>query len=284
MVQLRVKNLQAIKHDAEKSSLHMGNPEPHTGQSVIRQFGGEILLGLKNFFFPAFCRKCGVRILTEENLYFCEPCWSTIELVEGPKCPRCGRPHARRVGFEPIDNFVCSECSAQKLWVESTHVAGMFAGVLRDAIHLLKYQKKRLVAEPLARLLRERVLAQIGLTTYDAVVPVPLHRNRLKQRGYNQSELIATHLCRQPLGIQLLPALKRVKDTPSFSMLGAQERHRQIQKAFQLLPDVSVKKKRILLIDDVVTTGATSNECARVLRRAGAKSVDVIAVAVARRL
>ena len=262
----------------------MGNPEPHTEQPVIRRFSGEVLLGLKNFFFPAFCRKCGVRILTEGNLYFCEPCWGTIEFVEDPKCPRCGRPHARRVGFEPIDNFVCSECSAQKLWVESTHVAGMHAGVLRDAIHLLKYQKKRLVAEPLARLLLERVLAQMDLNAYDAIVPVPLHRNRLKQRGYNQSELIAAHLCRHSPGIELLSALMRVKDTPSFSMLGAQERRSQIKKAFQMLPEVSVKKKRILLIDDVVTTGATSNECARVLRRAGAKTVDVIAVAVARRL
>jgi ComF family protein len=248
----------------------------------------EILLGLKNLFLPAFCQRCGIRILTEGNLYFCDACWATIEFVEDPKCPRCGRPHAHRVGFEPIDNFVCSECAGQKWWVENTYAAGMHAGVLRDAIHLLKYQKKRLIVEPLARLLLENAFVDIDIASYDAIVPVPLHRNRLKERGYNQSELIAEHLCRllcdRSFTLELLPALMRVKDTPSFSMLGAQERRSQIKKAFQLLPDTNVKKKRLLLIDEVVTTGATSNECARVLRRAGAEAVDVIAVAVARRL
>ncbi len=264
--------------------LDMTEPGALTAHSTMRHLARGVVLGFKNLLLPAFCRKCGIRILTEENLYFCEDCWGTIELVQEPKCPRCGRPHSRRVGFEPIESFECSECFGQKLWVENTCAAGLHTGVLRDAVHLLKYRRKHLIAPPLGRLISEHVLPEIDLASYDAIAPIPLHRNRLKERGYNQSELIAEFLCRRAPRANLQLMLRRVSDTPSFSMLGAQERRNQIRKAFQLVPGAEVKKKRLLLIDDVVTTGATTNECARVLRRAGAQRVDVIAVAVAKRL
>ena len=133
-------------------------------------------------------------------------------------------------------------------------------------------------------MLLEHVLEEIDLESYDALVPVPLHRKRLKERGYNQSELVAEQLCLRLPELRLLSALKRSKDTPSFSMLGASERRDRIRNAFVPLPEADVKEKKILLIDDVVTTGATTNECARVLRKAGAETVDVVAVAVAKRL
>ena len=249
-----------------------------------RLFSGNVLLGFKNLFLPAFCRQCGVRILKEENLYFCETCWATIELVNEPKCPRCGKPHSRRVGFDPIESFECSECFAQKLWFNRTYAAGLHDGVLRNAIHSLKYRRKRHIAQPLGQLLLDHVVGEMDFDSYDVLVPVPLHRNRLKERGYNQSELIADFLCRDFPQVKMQPILRRIKDTPSFSMLGAQKRRNQIRNAFQLIPRTDVKKKRILLVDDVVTTTATTNECARTLRRAGADSVDVIALAVARRL
>ncbi|MBI4832087.1 MAG: ComF family protein [Candidatus Lindowbacteria bacterium] len=255
----------------------------HSVKSTWRSFAGELLLGFKNLFLPALCRKCGERILTEENLYFCGDCWATIELVRDPKCPRCGRPHPSRHGFEPPESFVCAECAAQKSWVEKTQAAGLHAGVLRDAIHLLKYRRKRLIAAPLSRLVLDTVIVKLDASSYDAVVPVPLHRNRLRRRGYNQSELIARNLCTE-MGTAYLPALMRVKDTPSFSMLGAQERRNQIKDAFAPLPEADVKKKKLVLVDDVVTTGATTNECARTLRKSGARTVDVVAVAAAKML
>ncbi len=262
----------------------MIGPGSHVTQTTVRRVASDIALGLKNLFLPAFCQECGVRILTQENLYFCEKCWATIEPVREPKCPRCGRPHSRRVGFDPVGNYVCSECSAQKLWVGNTYAAGLYSGVLRDAVHLLKYGRKRLMAGPLGALLLDHVFAGIDIQSYDGLVPVPLHRSRLKERGYNQVELVSEWLCRRLSQANLLPVLRRVKDTPSFSMLGARERRSQIKNAFQLVPGADVRKQRFLLIDDVVTTGATSNECARVLRRAGAETVDVVAVAVAGRL
>jgi len=155
---------------------------------------------------------------------------------------------------------------------------------VRNAIHSLKYKRKRHIARPLGRLLLDHVVGEMDVASYDILVPVPLHRNRLKERGYNQSELIAEFLCLDFPQVKMQPILRRIKDTPSFSMLGAQERRNQIRNAFQLIPGTDVKKKRILLVDDVVTTTATTNECARTLRRAGADSVDVIALAVARRL
>ncbi|MBI5118834.1 ComF family protein [Candidatus Poribacteria bacterium] len=254
-----------------------------SARSASRSFASEFVLSLKNLFLPALCHKCGERILTEENLYFCETCWATIDLVREPKCPRCGRPHPRRPGFEAPESFVCLECAEQKSWVERTHAAALHAGVLRDAIHLLKYRRKRLIAVPLSRLILETVFKEIDAAAYDAIIPVPLHRSRLRRRGYNQSDLIARNLC-AVLGATHLPILKRVKDTASFSMLGAQQRRNQIKDAFRTVPDANVKKKRLLLVDDVVTTGATTNECARMLRKAGAQSVDVVSVAAAKML
>ena len=240
--------------------------------------------GLKNLFLPAFCGKCGVRILTEDNIYFCKDCWATIELVGNPKCPRCGRPHSVRVGFDSIHNFVCSECAAHKLWVTNTYAAGIHADVLRDAIHLLKFGRRRLMAHPLGELLVEHCLPGMDAESYDYVAAVPLHRNRRKERGYDQSELIAEHVCAKLPHVKYEALLRRVKDTPSFSRHGAGERRKWVRKAFSLLKGAEVKKKRILLIDDVVTTGATTNECARILRKAGAERVDVLAAAVAKRL
>lgn len=264
--------------------MSMEKGRPATSESRVWLLAKDLSLGVKNLFLPAFCYHCDGRILTEDNLYFCPDCWQTIELVSDPKCPRCGRPHTRRVGFEAIGNFVCSECVSQKLWVRHTHAAGIHSGVMRDAIHLLKYKRKRLVARPLATLLLEALRDSADLISYDAVVPVPLHGNRRRERGYNQSGLIAEHLCREISRLLLLPALRRVKDTPSFSMLGSQERRNEIRNAFQLAPGTDVRGKKIALLDDVVTTGATTNECARVLCNAGADVVDVISVAAARRL
>jgi ComF family protein len=251
---------------------------------VTQRLAKELTLGLKNLFLPAFCRKCGVRILTEDNLYFCGECWATITLIADPRCPRCGRPHSIRVGFDDIDNFECSECAAQKLWVTNTYAAGIHDGALRDAIHLLKFSRKRLIARPLAQLALEHTLSGIDAHLYDFITAVPLHRNRLRERGYNQSELIAEHVGAEFPNAECTGLLMRVKDTPNFSRLGASERRGWIRKAFHTLPGIDVKKKRILLVDDVVTTGATTNECARVLRRAGADRVDVLAVALAKRL
>lgn len=262
----------------------MANTVIGKARSMARFFAADLPLGFKNLFLPAFCRKCGVRILTEENIYFCTDCWSTIEIAGEPKCPRCGKPHSVRVGFDDIYNFVCSECASQKLWVRNTYAAGIHAGVLRDAIHLLKFGRKRLIAQPLGQLLHDRAIPDIDVKSYDFLTAVPLHRNRRRERGYNQSELIAEHVCGSLPDAKCEPLLRRVKDTPNFSRLGANERREWIKKAFRALPEAEVKKKRILLIDDVVTTGATTNECARVLRRAGAERVDVLAVAVAKRL
>jgi ComF family protein len=189
-----------------------------------------------------------------------------------------------RVGFEETGDFICSDCSGEEQWVERTFAAGLHAGILRDAIHLFKYQKKALLAKPLARLLFAATMVKLDLHSYDMLAPVPLHRKRLKERGYNQSELLGTHLCGLQKEVGFQPVLRRVKNTPSFSMLKAPERRLLIQKAFEVAPGADVKKKRILLIDDVVTTGATTNECAKTLRKKGAASVHVIALAVVGRL
>jgi ComF family protein len=253
-------------------------------RTTARFIAADLTLGLKNLLLPAFCTKCSVRILDEDNLFFCGDCWSEVEFVRDPKCPRCGRPHSIRVGFDSIENFVCSECISQKAWVSNTHAAGIYSGVLRDAIHLLKFGRRRLVARPLGDLLVERVLPGIDAASYDIVTTVPLHKKRFKERGYNQSGLICERVLAGGPLLKHEALLGRVKETPAFTALRGVERRGLIKNAFRLLAGRQVKDKKILLIDDVVTTGATSNECARMLKKAGADRVDVLAVAVTKRL
>jgi ComF family protein len=149
---------------------------------------------------------------------------------------------------------------------------GIYEGVLKEAIHLLKFNKHRRLAKPLALL-----LADLDLPEADVIVPVPMHIRQLRQREFNQTALIANHLSRIT-GIPLeIDALKKIKETSAQIDVDRKERLRNLQKAFAA--SESVQGQRMLLVDDVITTGATVRECARVLAKSGAIEITVIALA-----
>jgi ComF family protein len=173
---------------------------------------------------------------------------------------------------------LCGLCRQGAFVFEQARSFGWHEGTLRSLVHLLKYDGFRPLAKPLGRKLAD-VTKSFGAISFDLVLPVPLHNKRQRMRGFNQSALLATRLSR----IYGLPAgtkdCVRVRDTPPQTGLRAKERRKNVDGAFHVPRPEGVKSRRVLLIDDVLTTGATANACARALLEAGAEGVWVATLA-----
>ncbi len=214
---------------------------------------------------------------------FCPACMEEIRLIHSPKCSVCGIPFW---GDGETDH-VCGSCEIQSKPFASAEAVGVYEGPLRSAVHALKYDGKLRMARVLGRSLYLHFTASRLKQTVDMIVPVPLHPVRLRKRGFNQSILLIRGWekwlafdeelsCRPMIRIE---ALRRIRNTRPQMSLGRKERQTNLIGAFDVHPNVSVEGKRVLLVDDVLTTGATVAECATVLLKAGAAKVDVLTVA-----
>ena len=211
--------------------------------------------------FPPRCAGCGAR-----GVLLCPACLAAIAYIGPPACPSCGG-RTTRPGTCPV-------CRAYPNALDGIVAATAFERPVRECIHALKYEGQRGYAAVLAAMART---ALIRLPVADVVVPVPLSRERLRDRGFNQSLLIAQHLAGDALPV--LPGwLARTRDTPPQVGQDREARHANVADAFAC-PDPAVRGQRILLLDDVATTGATLDACARALRAAGVASVHALVVA-----
>lgn len=238
-------------------------------------------LTMKNLLMPVFCAGCGVRLLTEEDSGFCPGCWAQIEGIEAPFCTGCGRPHEAILGFGPVENFPCAACR-EKPNKQITRVFGaaLYTGVLMQAIKRYKFQDKPQMAEALGALMADFAQLHMADGDYDVLVPVPLHKVRQRHRGYNQSTLLAHVIAECFPGAVVDESLWRIRPTRTQSRLKGPKRTANVRGAFAVRGE-GFGGKRVLLIDDVVTTAGTVTECARVLRLSGAARVDVFATALA---
>lgn len=240
-------------------------------------------LALKNLVFPIYCRECGVQLLTDENGYFCPTCWERSPKIVRPFCSVCGRPQPARLGFGPAPpNFPCDKCRIRKdPTYRRIYGAGVYTGAVAEAIKLLKFNGKVQLAAPLAERMAEFAEQEIDLDAYDAIVPVPLHRVRLRERGFNQSQLLAEYLVPAFAGARLDASLRRIRPTKVQSRLKSEvERRKNVVGAFAVDAGTDFAGQNVLLVDDVVTSGGTVSECSRALIRAGAQFVDVFAAAL----
>ncbi|HPO17451.1 MAG TPA: ComF family protein [Candidatus Hydrogenedentes bacterium] len=237
-------------------------------------------LALKNLVFPIFCKICGERLLTDENGFFCPRCWESSPRIERPFCPLCGRPHAGLVGIGSQSNFPCADCRARPHpHIRRVYGAAEFDGAVALGIKLFKFYGRERMVKPLTDLLKDYIRREMDPEAYDVLVPVPLHRVRERSRGYNQSRLLAQGVLGEFSGASLDESLRRIRPTRTQSLLTGPVREANIRGAFAVM-GYSLTGKGVLLVDDVVTTGGTVQECARVLHRAGVKWVDVLAVAL----
>lgn len=211
-----------------------------------------------DFLFPRRCVGCG-----KEGDFLCHSCRQSLSEIKPPTCPRCGIPQPKQT--------LCQGCANRKTEIYGIRSPYRFDGVMREAIHQLKYQNLRALAVPLAELLNE-YLTRNPLPA-EVLIPVPLHQRRLRERGYNQSSLLARELGK----LASLPVLegcliRRLYASPQARTGNVEERRNNVTNAF-ICRDRRVEDRQILLIDDVSTSGATLDACASALRDGGATSV-----------
>lgn len=211
-----------------------------------------------DLLFPRWCVGCGV-----EGSFLCQSCQRSLPRIEPPICPRCGRPQA--------GGQLCSGCVEWSATIDGIRSPFRFEGASREAVHQLKYRNLRalvpLLAELMNNYLRTRSMPR------DVLVPVPLHRKRLRERGYNQSLLLAERLSRLTDLPMVDDCLVRQKNNPPQARTSiVQERRDNVVGAFACRND-RLRGKQVLLIDDVATSGATLDACGVALKASGAASV-----------
>ena len=261
----------------------------------------KILVSIVDLFFPLKCLKCQKIIFridqncridnqvgssSSNNLfqnYFCTDCITpNYEPFEPPFCKRCGK----KFEHEFIENHFCEDCLKISNNIRMVRAGARYSGIVKESIQLFKYQKKLSLADPLGKIIFSGFLEYYKPSEIDVIMPVPLHISKLKQRGFNQAFLVVRNFKKMleknnvflPLNIDLY-SMKRIKKTDPQTNYSAQQRIENVKNAFKVINSAKIKNKRILLVDDVYTTGATSSEAARKLLEAGALTVDVLAIA-----
>lgn len=242
--------------------------------SVMRMHG--LLRRLSYALLPAYCTSCRVPLHDDPVPFFCRRCWSELQPLSGPCCPRCGRPFVSPHALAHSPSHTCSPCRRRPPSYTRAWSLYRYDGPLEDAIKLFKYHNKVALRWALADLLAEKCHE---FPAVDVVMPVPLHASRLREREYNQSLLLATRTagaCNVSLSYD---NLIRIRETVPQTALRRRLRLNNLRRAFSVCRPREIAGKRVLLVDDVFTTGTTVNECAKALRKAGASDVYVATLA-----
>jgi len=225
--------------------------------------------------YPPVCQLCNDERATAQQGFVCSSCWSKVRFIQPPFCQRCGLPYQG----EFTTPFECANCREMELHFVSARSAVSARGVVLDAIHRYKYQRALWFEVFLADLFLRQAVPALRQEQWNLIVPVPLHATKKREREFNQAERLARHLSvatKIPLNETLL---RRVVPTRTQTLLTRQQRAANVRRAFSLRDGKRLSGERVILVDDVFTTGATTNACAQVLRAAGAGEVCVWTVA-----
>jgi ComF family protein len=238
------------------------------------------LAQLINFFYPPRCAACGARFALDEGQRVCAACLANVERLPDSLCVICGGPLESVMSGEET----CARCLQMRPAYGKARAVARYRpaaedlpGTLPALIRRHKYGLDQSVGRAIAEYLGPSLPLERG--DYDLVVPVPLHRSRLWWRGFNQAALLADEAARR-LGLPIDAAsVVRTRRTPPQTARDHDERRRNVRRAFAVKRPERMVGKRVLLVDDVMTTGATADECARAILSAGARSVDVFTLA-----
>ena len=238
------------------------------------QRGMRLVHALIDFFFPPACVLCGTWIGSYQRGRICAPCAALFGAAGSPLCSCCGLLFESREGADHL----CSRCLQQEYFFDAARSLARYEGAVRQVIHRFKYRDCTMLGAPLGRLMAEHGRRLLPAVQYDVIVPVPLHPDRLRERGYNQAVL----LCRSIGASWQVPvdytSLQRMHPTPPQVTLMSRERLRNVRGNF-LWTGASLAGRCVLLVDDVMTTGATLSECGRALKAAHAQRVDCLTLA-----
>jgi ComF family protein len=264
----------------------MGRPVPvvpaveHAPALVAPPAPAAWLTALADLLFPPFCPVCRARLGPDRRDPLCGRCWEGLERIAGPVCQECGLPLPRFSDVPAPDRGeTCGACRVGESPLAFARSAARYGDLVREAIHAFKFRGRRSLAAPLGDLLIETAARHLVGRTVDLLVPVPLHRRRERDRGFNQAELLARRVGAAldvPVGRRVV--VRRAPTAPQ-TELTAPERWANVRNAFSLARPQAIRGRHVLLVDDLVTTGATARACAACLTRGGAASVGLLTVA-----
>ncbi len=250
--------------------------------------------GFEQLIYPLKCLKCGAYIdpkLVKPHTMeacFCDICMKDgFFPIETPYCIKCGLQFHQNFNQGFSENHVCEACIKTPLKVEKVRAVAEYKGIIKDAIPLFKYSSKLAAAKVFELLLFQAFINHYKKMSVDLIIPIPLYKTKLRERGFNQAflmvrnfiKLYENHFGQNPLWEIDTSSLIRIKKTEPQTGFDIEERKNNLKKAFKIIDKKRVKGKNIVLIDDVFTTGATCNEAALELLKNGASRVDVLVLA-----
>ena len=239
------------------------------------KLGAHISEGLRplvDLVYPPRCPICGEGVAQQGGL--CMPCWSTLAIPGEPACVSCGRPFGNDHLGEAAQ---CAPCMLDPAQHDGISAGTLYNDTSRKLVLAFKHGGKIGLAPLLARLIATRLPQAVEGEAAPLIIPVPLHRWRLWRRGYNQAALLSAELAKLGAGDLLVDGIVRTKQTPPLGGLGRKQREKTLAGAMVVRASRKerIKDRTVILVDDVLTSGATSDACVKVLRKAGAKSVRI---------
>ena len=236
-----------------------------------------IFNSLLTVLFPATCVLCENAVEDIALGVVCQLCWETVRPLQGGVCRQCGYGFASQNIHS--ERPLCGGCRRGLFQFDFARAFSRFDDPLKEIIHQFKYRAHPSLAKPLAGLLFSVYQSNFEGLSADLVLPVPMHKSREKQRGFNQAHELSKHFSRLAYIPLQASILFRVKATRVQAGLSRRERRLNLVGSFQVSGRSWIKDKRVMLIDDVFTTGATVNECAKLLKQNGAQRVNVLTLA-----
>lgn len=231
------------------------------------------LRALASLFYPPLCAVCSEPIDGER--YLCGACQAKAPRIKPPFCTTCSEPFPGSI----TEAFACANCAHRTLHFEAAVSAFRSRGIVRKILHEFKYSRQEHLKHPISDWLAETLAdPRLQGRRFDVIVPVPLHPARKRERGFNQAELLAELLSVRG-GVRMHDVLQRTRYTTTQTAFDRAERMENLHNAFRLRRNADVRGSRVLLIDDILTTGSTLSECARVLKASGALSVHAATAA-----
>lgn len=233
-----------------------------------------------HLIFPTPCARCQQPLGPDRVSVLCGGCWGGLERMAPEGCARCGWPFPDPAALRGVEAPLCQRCRETRDHFQLARAVLRYRedGVARAAILLAKHGRRLSLLKQLARLLAEEAPRHLSLGEWNALVPVPLHWARRWRRGFNQAEVLARAVGRRH-GLPVLRGILRRRRATPPQQGGVEARRRNVRDAFAVRAEPIVAGRRLLVVDDVFTTGATADACARILLRAGAADVGVLTLA-----
>ena len=243
----------------------------------MKKFISKFITGLKDIIYPKTCLICKQDLASNcADELICVKCWTSIKKNTPPFCLRCGR----NLDKKSLAKTYCPECLKNKMYFDRAFAPCVYEGPIKDLIHEFKYRKIDYLATTLSGLMVDFIREYaVPINSMDIIIPIPLHPARLREREFNQAELLARNIASAFTLLVSTDNLVRFRHTRTQAELQGPDRLENVKDSFLVKMPDRIKGKNILLIDDVLTTGATSSEASRALKSSGANSVIVLTLA-----